>query len=156
MSRSAPARRNHCPRQARARGYLGGRGEEQAKWHVEEQVWHRTGDAGYLDETGRLWLLGGAEAKLQDEGGTIYPFAVECAASRIQGVVRSALIQQGSKRVLAVQCSGVTHGDLQTTLMRDLAWARIAEIRFFPRLPLDKRHNAKIDYPALRELLRPG
>jgi acyl-CoA synthetase (AMP-forming)/AMP-acid ligase II len=135
------------------RGYLGGRGEEQTKWRVDDQIWHRTGDAGYLDETGRLWLLGRAEATLQDEHGTVYPFAVECAASRTEGVARSALIQIGKKRLLAVQRTDPAPSDLETTLLRDLAWARIQETRFLPRLPLDKRHNAKIDYPALRRLL---
>jgi acyl-CoA synthetase (AMP-forming)/AMP-acid ligase II len=134
-------------------GYLGGKGDEQTKWHVDDQVWHRTGDAGYLDEHGRLWLLGRAEAKIEDAHGIVYPFAVECAASRIAGVARSALIRSGDKRVLAVQPSLAESSDLEAVLLRDLAWARIDRIQLLPRLPLDKRHNAKIDYPALRQLL---
>ncbi len=85
------------------RGYLNGQGDENTKFRVDDQVWHRTGDAGYLDETDRLWLLGRAEAKVEDAAGTIYPFAVECAASRIAGVHRSAMVQHAGKRLLVVQ-----------------------------------------------------
>jgi acyl-CoA synthetase (AMP-forming)/AMP-acid ligase II len=135
------------------RGYLGGKGDEKTKWRVDGEVWHRTGDAGYLDERGRLWLLGRAEAKIEDEQGTVYPFAVECAASRVHGVVRSALIRHENKRVLAIQAASDAAADLGDVLLRELAWAKIQRIHFVPMLPLDRRHNAKIDYPALRKLL---
>ena len=39
-------------------GYLNGVGDEETKFRVEGKVWHRTCDAGYLDASGRLWLLG--------------------------------------------------------------------------------------------------
>jgi acyl-CoA synthetase (AMP-forming)/AMP-acid ligase II len=134
-------------------GYLNGVGDEQAKWHVDNEIWHRTGDAGYLDDRGRLWLLGRAEAKIQDEQRTIYPFAVECAASRIEGVRRSALVQHNEQRVLVVQRTTSPSPDLETILLRELAWAGIHKIHFLPQVPLDKRHNAKIDYPELRAIL---
>jgi hypothetical protein len=40
-----------------------------------------------------------------------------------------------------------------TALKEKLLWAALDEIRIYPRLPVDRRHNAKIDYPALRRLL---
>ena len=39
-------------------GYLHGRGDSETKFRVNGTVWHRTGDAGYFDDTGRLWLMG--------------------------------------------------------------------------------------------------
>ncbi len=38
-------------------GYLGGVGDAENHLIVDEQIWHRTGDAGLLDQAGRLWLL---------------------------------------------------------------------------------------------------
>jgi len=38
------------------RGYLNGEGDEETKFKVENEIWHRTGDAGCLDSAGRLWL----------------------------------------------------------------------------------------------------
>jgi hypothetical protein len=44
--------------------------------------------------------------------------------------------------------------DLPTILRRNLAWASIDEFRFVQAIPLDKRHNAKVDYPALKRMLQ--
>jgi acyl-CoA synthetase (AMP-forming)/AMP-acid ligase II len=135
------------------RGYLNGQGDEQTKFRVDEQIWHRTGDAGYLDERGRLWLLGRAEAKIDGDRGPIYPFAVECAVSRITGITRSAMILHQGKRVLAIQISQDAPASLEADVRKAIEWAEVQEIRIVPRLPMDKRHNAKIDYPELRKLL---
>ena len=34
-----------------------------------------------------------------------------------------------------------------------LRWANLDAVQILPSLPVDRRHNAKIDYPALRRLL---
>jgi hypothetical protein len=39
-------------------------------------------------------------------------------------------------------------------LRESLRWATLDEIRVLKRLPVDKRHNAQIDYPALNRLLK--
>ena len=46
-------------------------GDEETKITVGEHVWHRTGDAGYLDAQGRLWLLGRCSAKANDNDGVL-------------------------------------------------------------------------------------
>lgn len=38
-------------------------------------------------------------------------------------------------------------------LSNELAWAGLDEIRPVQHIPVDKRHNAKIDYPRLRKML---
>ncbi len=131
-------------------GYLHGQGDEETKFRVDGVVWHRTGDAGYLDERGRLWLLGRCAARIEDARGTLWPFAVECAAMNVEGVVRAALAQVDGRRVLAVQVRSVDAERIRAAL----TWAQLDEVRTVPRIPLDKRHNAKVDYPALREMLK--
>lgn len=135
------------------KGYLHGRGEEQTKFRIDGAVWHRTGDAGYLDDRGRLWLMGRAEARVTDAHGTIYPFAVETAVSNVRGLRRSALIAHEGRRVLVIQPAPDAPADLIETLRARLHWANIDEVRVVYRIPLDARHNAKIDYPALRVLV---
>jgi acyl-CoA synthetase (AMP-forming)/AMP-acid ligase II len=135
------------------RGYLHGEGDEETKVRVGDEIWHRTGDAGYLDAHGRLWLLGRADAAINDDRGRLYPFAVECAASRITLVRRSALIQHDGRRLLIVELTSREVADLAATIRDALAWARIDAVIPVARLPVDARHNAKIDYPALRRLL---
>jgi acyl-CoA synthetase (AMP-forming)/AMP-acid ligase II len=137
------------------KAYLHGQGETETKFKVEETVWHRTGDAGYLDEQGRLWLLGRCAARIVDEHGVLYPFAVECAVSTFPEVRRSAVVQHNHQRILAVELQPEAGQDLHH-LKEALAWAHLDEIRRYPHLPVDKRHNAKTDYPALARLLAKG
>ena len=127
-------------------GYLNGLGDEETKIHVDGRVFHRTGDIGRLDAGERLWLLGRASAAISDERGTIYPLAVECAASFIPGLRRSALVQSHGKRVLFIEGAGVSCADVRTRL----AWAMIDEVVPTGTIPVDRRHNAKVDYPRLR------
>jgi acyl-CoA synthetase (AMP-forming)/AMP-acid ligase II len=134
-------------------GYLYGHGDEETKFSVDGRRWHRTGDAGYLDDQGRLWLLGRCVAKIEDTHGTLYPFTVECVAHHHPGVRRAAAISRQDRRILAVELEdGAASTDL-ALLKKELAWACIDEMQVHKHIPVDKRHNAKIDYPALHELL---
>jgi hypothetical protein len=42
---------------------------------------------------------------------------------------------------------------LATDLRKATAWAQIDEVRIVSKIPVDARHNAKVDYPALRRML---
>lgn len=134
------------------RGYLGGRGDDENKFRVDGAVWHRTGDAGRLDPDGRLWLLGRCSAVIEDVHGTLYPFAVECGAVHAPGVARAACTRHEGRRLLLVQPSPGAAPDL-AALAGTLAWARLQELREYPAIPVDRRHNAKIDYTALAALV---
>lgn len=137
-------------------GYLHGQGDAETKFRVDGVPWHRTGDAGYLDEQGRLWLLGRCSAKLADEWGTLYPFAVEAAAQAQPGIHRSALVAHRGQRILLIEWAErfpeTARSPTLQALQAALAWAQIHQ--FHPcKIPVDKRHNAKVDYPAVRQLL---
>lgn len=129
-------------------GYLDGVGDEETKWPDPNtgQVWHRTGDAARLDEQGRLWLLGRAGKHVRDELGDLYPFAVEAAAMSHPSVARAALLP--GKRVLFVQWADKE----DPTVAETLAWAQLDEMRSVEEIPLDRRHNAKVDYTRLLRL----
>jgi olefin beta-lactone synthetase len=134
-------------------GYLRGEGDEETKFRVDEAVWHRTGDAGYLDEHGRLWLLGRCVARIHDVHGDLYPFAAETAVYQDPRVRRVAMVAHRGKRVLAVEFhNGQAPADLDA-FRAALAWTHIDEIRPCRSIPVDKRHNAKIDYPSLYRML---
>ena len=130
-------------------GYLNDPAEHETKLQVAGAVWHQTGDAGYFDERGRLWLLGRSGARITDHHGTVYPLQVECAAREDAMVRRAALLAHQNRRVLAIEAKGrIQPGDMKSRL----DWAFIDTVKVLPRIPVDKRHNSKIDYPALRAI----
>jgi olefin beta-lactone synthetase len=134
-------------------GYLNGQGDEETKFRVEGVIWHRTGDAGYLDDAGRVWLLGRCSARIEDQRGILYPFAAETAVYQDARVRRAAMVAHKGRRVLAIEFhDGNTRADL-APIRAALAWTHLDDIRVCRRIPVDKRHNAKIDYPTLYWML---
>ena len=133
-------------------GYLDGVGDEESKIHAGARVWHRTGDAGYFDSRGRLWLLGRCAARVSDDVGVLYPFAVECAASDVPGLRRSAFVRHLGRRILVIEVEHKAR-EVREALMRRLSWARLHDILMVKQVPVDHRHNAKVDYTELGRLL---
>jgi hypothetical protein len=95
--------------------------------------------------------LGRCAGAIHDDRGTLYPFAVECAVSDATGVARCAIARIKERRVLFVEpAAGVTPD--RDALKRRLAWAQLDEIALLPHIPVDKRHNAKVDYVELARI----
>jgi acyl-CoA synthetase (AMP-forming)/AMP-acid ligase II len=132
-------------------GYLNGEGDAETKFDVDGTRWHRTGDLGYMDSAGRLWLLGRCNGKIQDARGSLYPFAVECAAMQTAGIRRAALAAVDGRRVLAIESTVALSRD---DILRSLSWAQLDDVVFLEHVPVDKRHNAKVDYIALFRKLK--
>ena len=135
------------------KGYVRGAGDAETKIDVDGAIWHRTGDAGYLDAHGRLWLLGRCSARISDAHGVVYPFSVEAAASAHPAVRRSAMASWRGRRVLLAEPAYPLYDGELDVLKQSLAWAHLDAIRVVDCLPVDRRHNGKIDYPALARLL---
>ena len=133
-------------------GYLDGVGDEETKFRVDGRVWHRTGDLGRLDAGGRLWLLGRASAAIVDERGTLHPFSVECAARERLGVRRVAVVAHRGRRVLVAEPPSGRRLDPASALDA-LRPFNVDEVRAVPRLPMDRRHNSKVDHAAVLALL---
>ncbi len=133
--------------------YLGGLGDTQTKFRVAETVWHRTGDSGWRDEQGRLWLTGRCSARCGEGAQAVYPLMVEAALASHPELPRTALVCHRGKRLLVVESRHARDLEDAGRLATDLPWAGIGQIIALPRIPLDRRHNAKIDYPALARAL---
>jgi acyl-CoA synthetase (AMP-forming)/AMP-acid ligase II len=133
------------------KSYLGEIGNEETKFRVDGKPWHRTGDAGWLDQNGRLWLLGRCAARITDSRGSIYPLGIESSAMSHPEVRRAAALLHAGKRLLIVEANP---GDgLKERLLEAASFASLDGMEFVQAIPVDKRHNSKIDYPALRSLL---
>lgn len=112
--------------------------------------WHLTGDLGRFDDSGRLWLLGRVSAW---RPGAPFPLAVEAALRRVPGVGRAALVPvpggHGGERLVVAYDGPARPDDVRAALPP----GRVDAVISLPRLPLDRRHDAKIDLPALRKML---
>lgn len=136
------------------KSYLDGRGDEETKFEVDGQRWHRTGDAGYLDTGGRLWLLGRCQSVIRDSRGTLYPFAVEMIALTFDEIARAALVELDDRRILIIEPKPGKTTPSEELLRSRMPWAHLDAIRVVKKIPVDKRHNAKIDYPRLLAMIR--
>ena len=136
-----------------SRGYLGGEGDLEHKIHVGPDTWHRTGDAGWLDVSGRLWLGGRCAARIEDSHGRRYPLAVDAALSDNAALSRATLIRHRDSVLLVVELRGPSDEEILATIGRDMEWAGADQLVVIRRFPMDRRHNAKIDYPQLRRML---
>lgn len=123
-------------------------------------VWHRLGDAGYLDETGRLWCCGRVGHRIVTAGGPMFPLMCEPIFDAHPDVLRSGLVgvPVTAGHAVPVICVELVEaaGDrdtLRDELLRMAAahpnTRNIRHLMFHPRLPVDPRHNSKIERPAL-------
>jgi acyl-CoA synthetase (AMP-forming)/AMP-acid ligase II len=116
------------------------------------RVWHRMGDAGYMDDQGLLWFCGRIAERVMTADGPLYTDCCEGIFNTVPGVARSALIGLGEapRQVPAVVIEpepGQRPGKRQI-LEASANHALTAPIRkvFFSRaFPVDVRHNAKIN-----------
>lgn len=137
-------------------GYIGGLGDQETKVRVDNRIYHRTGDAGYLDSEGNLYLVGRAAAAVEGEADKIYPLVLEAAAMARGEFARAAYLEVRGKRVLVVEPGQEARPNL------DLCLKRINELGLSERLvdkviehqiPVDKRHQSKVLYDKLRAML---
>lgn len=142
-----------------ARGYFA---NPQADLHYKRHdadghLWHRMGDLAYRDESGRLWLAGRVHTTVVRDGKAIYPVQVEALAASLPFVHRAALTgvpdpQFGQRTCLTVELSADVPANWQEqlkALCAEHGWT-IDRVRSIRQMPLDARHNARIDYKRLR------
>lgn len=108
-------------------------------------VWHRTGDVGRFDERGRLWLLGRRGDSVERNGETLYATSLEMAARCRAGVSQAAFLEIEGLNTLVVQGQSPDVESLQAL------HPAIDNVVVMAKIPTDRRHNAKIDYGALRD-----
>ncbi|HQZ16656.1 MAG TPA: fatty acid CoA ligase family protein [Vicinamibacteria bacterium] len=107
------------------------------------ETWHRMGDLGYRDAQGRLWFCGRKAEAVFTANGPIFTDQVECRFSGDARYPRVALVGMGPRGhmqpVLLIE--GPENEALRAEARRI---GGIADVRFHPRFPVDRRHNAKI------------
>jgi olefin beta-lactone synthetase len=123
---------------------------------VPGSVWHRMGDCGTLDDSGRLWLYGRKAERVESKWGTMFTEPCEQVFRTHPRARRCALIGVGSVPSLVVETKirGAADarklvGELRALALRHPHTSRLMTFYFRPSFPVDVRHNAKIHRLAL-------
>jgi acyl-CoA synthetase (AMP-forming)/AMP-acid ligase II len=135
-----------------------------AKIRDGESFWHRMGDVGYLDDQGRLWFCGRKAHIVFPETGPMYSVCCEAIFNNHPRIYRTALVGVGAKGrqtpVIVAEPeadqfpknsadSAVLCQELLKLGGENPLTAGIRKILFHRSLPVDTRHNVKINREAL-------
>ncbi|NIH68794.1 alpha/beta fold hydrolase [Modestobacter marinus] len=118
---------------------------------------HRTGDVGHLDAEGRLWIEGRLPHVVTTAAGVVTPVGVEQRVQLLDDVSAAAVVGVGPVGaqvvvVVVVPADGARRrarlelaGPALADAVRDAAGTEVAAVLVTGRLPVDIRHQSKID-----------
>ena len=125
---------------------------------------HATGDIGTIDADGRLWIGGRTGHVIRTATGPVAPTPIERAVDMLDGIRRSAAVGVGPAGaqvvVVIAETNDAGRRPCQSSLDRiDRIRAAVAEATGLdvaaclevPSLPVDRRHNSKIDRTHLAD-----
>ncbi len=136
-------------------GYVG-------RWETQRLArpgdgWHRTGDVGQIDSSGRLWIEGRSGHVIGTANGVVTPVPVERAIERAlspSGVVTVGRVAavgvgpEGCQQLVIVLESSAKPGLAPSgvaSAVRAAVDLPVAAVLTMETVPVDIRHNAKID-----------
>jgi acyl-coenzyme A synthetase/AMP-(fatty) acid ligase len=120
--------------------------------------WHATGDVGHLDHHGRLWVGGRTGHVITTPAGPITPVGLEQRVESLDDIELTAVVgvgPTGTQQIVAIvqHTSPVSRARLAAAAVHDRVRSVIGEpvaaVFDVPALPVDRRHNSKIDRTAL-------
>jgi acyl-CoA synthetase (AMP-forming)/AMP-acid ligase II len=131
-----------------------------------EPGWHRTGDVGHFDADGRLWIEGRLVHVIVTAEGPVTPVGIERRVESVTGVRRAAAVgvgPAGAAQVVVVVETDAHDAGLAPAELREAVRAAacsgpgprsgsvpgIAAVLTIGELPVDIRHNSKIDRIAV-------
>ena len=139
-------------------------GTALAKIKDGDGFWHRMGDTGYFDQQGRLWFCGRKAHIVFTVNGPLYSVRCEAIFNQHPQVYRTALVGLGERGqqnpAIVVEPepghypeSPAAEQQLRTELLKLGAASELTKqvttILFHRSLPVDTRHNVKINREEL-------
>lgn len=125
------------------------------------ELWHRTGDVGFLDDHHDLWIVGRVHNAVCRGGEYYFPVEAELLLKKLSFVKQAAFLglkdeKWGEKACIALTLKDDFKGHPETPL-REKITALMAEhhlpadlIVFLEEIPLDPRHHSKVEYSKLK------
>jgi len=136
-----------------------------AKIQDNKTIWHRMGDVGYIDQKGRIWFCGRKAHRVITPNQTLFTVQCEAIFNNHPKVYRSALVGIGKNKkqktpVIIIEPTTNNYPNTKeqkNTLNKQLLklaqkqqhTKNIKKILYHKSLPVDIRHNAKINREKL-------
>lgn len=122
------------------------------KIYVDSKVFHRTGDSGFLDAHGDLYLTGRCSGLFKRHQALVYPFLYEYKLKNLEGVRCGTVLMHNNSMCVVIEAE--TQADKKNiesmVFQLDLPPDKVL---FMKTIPKDLRHHSKIDYDKLRKIL---
>ncbi|MNC57933.1 peptide synthase [compost metagenome] len=108
---------------------------------------------GYFDDSGQIWLLGRVNDSIAiDQHRVIYPYIIEKRLNDLKEIERCALVAhpQGNA-ALILQCTNLPQE--LPGILAELQLIDVTRVYLLSEMPVDVRHNSKINRLKLKHLL---
>ncbi len=116
------------------------------KIRVDGKCWHRTGDSGFVDKEGMLYLTGRAGNVFEKNKVVYSPFILEYEMKQLSEVSVGTVLKISELVVLFVELKDASKGT--DFLLKKFPFVDKVVVG---KLPKDLRHFSKIDYGKLKE-----
>jgi olefin beta-lactone synthetase len=123
-------------------------------------VWHSMGDTGSFDPEGRFWIAGRVHSTIRRSGELVHPQLVEQAAQGEDPRVRRAAAvglpdpELGQRVAVVIETAEEGFRDEIAARLGSAGFTADEILLTAEPLPVDPRHNSKIDYGSLRSRLQ--
>lgn len=127
------------------------------------KIWHRTGDVGFFDDQGYFWFVGRVHNGVYRDGKLLFPLKPELLMKKLKNVKQAAFIGRphptlGEESVAVISLAQTTKETTSfiqevTSLLKQNE-IPVDKVEIIDTIPMDPRHHSKVEYNALRELLR--
>ena len=121
---------------------------KQNKIVVGKTIWHRTNDSGFV-KGNELYLTGRCKQLIQRNKKYILPFLIENQLQKIDGIDLGTIIEIENKLYIIVQTKLSSN-----QVVEHLTYITYDKLIIIPKIPVDERHNSKIDYDKLKMLIK--
>ncbi len=133
-------------------------------------IWHRTGDLARIDELNNIWLVGRVHNAINRGGVYAFPVRAEVIMKKLSFTKKCAYLGMPDEKLgekIYVVVEPTDHAwisdeakkqEMTTELKRILGKndVIIDEIVFINDIPMDSRHNSKVEYHVLRDRILNG
>ncbi|GAB4143467.1 MAG: olefin beta-lactone synthetase OleC [Bacteroidia bacterium] len=124
--------------------------EQRNKIFIGEEVWHRTGDSGMLNEKGELFLYGRCNGLFRDKQNRLFaPFLWEGWLKTLENITAGTVMLVQDTPTLILESDHVSEKTMNSIREK----YAFSSIKVFRKIPRDPRHFSKIEYAALKKMI---